>query len=125
SDVRHQTAAEKRRDASFRPVEELVGNQQIERTIYVFQRADRARREDVLHAKLLEAEDVGAEVQLAWKDAMSDSVTGEKGHLLTAQGAGHVGGRWFAEGSGKSFFAAAGQLRHVVETAAANDADRC
>ncbi len=47
----------------------------------------------------------------------------EKRHVLAAQPAEHVGPRRIAEWRGDDLFTAVGQLRHVVQTAATNDAD--
>ena len=62
--VRHEAAAEERADAALRPVEELIGNDDVERLVFFFQAPDGARREKVLDAKHLESEHVGAKVEL-------------------------------------------------------------
>ena len=54
---------------------------------------------------------------------MPGAVPGEKRHALAAQRAEHVGTRWLAKGSGQGHLAAVGDLRHVVQTTAADDAD--
>ena len=64
ADVRDQAAAEERADAALGPIEELIGNDDVERLVLFLQAADGAGREDVLDAEHLHAEDVGAEVQL-------------------------------------------------------------
>ena len=90
ADVRDQPAAEERRDAAARAIEELIGNDEVERLVLLLQAADRARREDVLDAERLEAEDVGAEVQLRRHQPMPDAVPREKGDALAAQRADDV-----------------------------------
>ena len=63
-DVRDEPAAEERADPALRPIEELVGHDDVERLVLLLQAADRARRQDALDAEHLEAVDVRAEVQL-------------------------------------------------------------
>ncbi len=54
---------------------------------------------------------------------MAGAVAGEKRNPLAAQRAQHIGPRWLAEGRGQRDLAAVGDLRHVVQTTAADDAD--
>ena len=65
ADVRDEPLAEERRWPPFRAIEELVGDDQVERLVVLLEAADRTGREDELDAQQLEAEDIGAEVQLA------------------------------------------------------------
>ena len=55
--------------------------------------------EDALDAELLEAVNVGAEVQLAGQDAVAASVTREEGHAAALQRAENISLRRRAEGS--------------------------
>ncbi len=64
ADVADQPAAEERARAPLRPIEELIGNDDVGGLVFLLEAADRARGEDVLDAEHLHAEDVGAEVQL-------------------------------------------------------------
>ena len=122
--VRHESAAKERRDAALGPIEELVRHQQVLRPISLFQGSDGTGRQDVLHAKRLEAKDVGAKIQLARQQPMTDAVACEKRHLLAAQRAGHIRRRRLAERCNYPLVAPILQFRHVVQAAAADDADR-
>ena len=85
ADVRHQAFAEKGGRAAARAVEKLVGDHEIERPVLLLERADRAERNDPLHAQLFDAVDVGAEVHLRRRDAMPAAVPGQKCHLFARQ----------------------------------------
>ena len=54
----------------LRPIEELIGHQNVERLVLLLQAADGARRHDALDAEHLEAVDVGAEIQFRRENAM-------------------------------------------------------
>ena len=43
ADVRHQAFAEERRDAAARAIEELIGDDEIERPVFLLQRSDGAQ----------------------------------------------------------------------------------
>ena len=122
-DVRHQPAAEERRDPPARAVEELVGNDEVQRLVFLLQAADGARREDVLDAERLEPVDVRAEVQLRRQQPVPGAVPREKRHALSAQRPDDVGRRRLAERRLHPPLLAVGELRHVVQSAAADDAD--
>ena len=123
-DVRDEAAAEERADAALGAIEELIGHHDVERLVFVLQAADRAGRQDPLDAEHLEAEDVGAEVQLRRQQAMADAVPRQKRDALAAQRAEHVRARRIAERRRRRALFAVGQLRHVVQAAAADDANR-
>ena len=123
ADVRDQPLAEERRDAAAGPIDELIRDDQVERLVFLLQAADGARREDVFDAERLEAEDVGAEIQLRGHEPVTEAVPGEKGDALAAQRADHVRRRRLAERRLDLPLLAIGELRHVVQTAAADDAD--
>ena len=124
ADVRDQPVAEERGDAAARPIDELIGDHQVERLVLLLQAADGARREDVLDAQRLEAEDVGAEVQLRGHQPVAEAVPRQEGHALAAQRADDVRRRRLAERRLDAPLLPVGQFRHVVQTAAADDADR-
>ena len=123
ADVRHQAASEKGRDPALRTVEELIGNQEIERPVLLLQAADGAGRKDELDAERLEAEDVRAEVEFGRQQPMAGAMAREKRHALAAERADDVGRGRVAEGRLHLPLFAVGELRHVVQTAAADDAD--
>ena len=122
-DVRDEAAAEEGADASLRPIEELIGHDDVERLVFLLQAADGARRQDALDAEHLEAVDVRAEVQLRRQDAVPDAVARQKRDALAAQRADHVRPGRIAERRRDGLLFAVGQLRHVVQAAAADDAD--
>ena len=122
-DVRDEAAPEERADAPPRPIDELVGNDDVERLVFFFQAADRARREDVFDAQHLHPEDVGAEIQLRRRQPVSGAVPRKKRHALSAQRAEHVRTRRIAKRRRQRDLVAIGDVGHVVQAAAADDAD--
>ena len=123
-DVRDEAAAEEGADAPLRPIEELVGHENVERPVLLLQAADRARRQNPLDAEHLEAVDVRAKVQLRRQDPVAGAVARQKRDALAAQRADHVRPGRIAERRRDASLLAVGQLRHVVQAAAADDADR-
>ena len=85
ADVRDEPVAEERADAPARAIEELIGNDEIERLVVLAQAADRARRQDPLDAEHLEAVDVRAEVQLGRQQPMAVPVPRQKRDAPAAQ----------------------------------------
>ena len=63
-DVRGDPSPEERADAPGGAVEELIGHENVERTVLLLQAADGAGRQHALDAEHLEAIDVRPEVQL-------------------------------------------------------------
>src|SRR5256885_7016050 len=122
-DVRNDAAAEKRADPALRAVEELIGDDDVERLVFLFQAADGARRENTLHAEHLEPVDVRPEVQLGRQYPVSNAVARQERHALAAQRADHIRAGRIAERRGYRLLFAVAQLRHVVQTAAADNPD--
>src|SRR5439155_18277323 len=122
-DVRDQPAAEKRADASPRPIEELIWHDDVEWLVLFFEAADSARRENPLDAEHLEPVNIRAEVELRWQDAMAHTVPREKRDAACPQRADHVGPRRIAKRRRDDLFFAVDQLRHVVEAAPADDSN--
>ena len=122
-DVRHNPAAEKRADAPFRPIEKLVGHEDVERPVFVLQAANRARRENPFDAEQLESENVRAEIQLGRQNPVPCAVAREKRHALSSKGADHVRTRRIAEWGRQRALFAVGQFGHVVQATAADDAN--
>jgi hypothetical protein len=89
-DVRDDPATEERADPPLGPIEELIGHHDVQRPIFLFQAAHRARRQDPLDAQDLEAVDIRAEIQLGRQDAVPRAVTGQKCHAGAAERADHV-----------------------------------
>src|SRR4051812_38554882 len=111
-DVRRQTLTEERGDAALRPIEELVGQQQVERRVLGLEAPNGARRENPFGAEQLEAEDVGAKVQFRREDAVPDAMPREKRHPLALQNAGHVRPGWVAEWRRHAHLLALLEVRH-------------
>src|SRR5687767_9695500 len=84
-DVRGKTVAEKRADAPLGAIEKLIRHDDVEGWIFLLEAPDGACRNDALDAEHLESEDVGAEVQVRWKQPVSSAVPCEKRDSLAAQ----------------------------------------
>ena len=123
--VRHQAAAEEGADPPLRAIEELIGHDDVERRVFLLQAADRARRQDPLDAEHLEPVDVRAEVQLGGQQAMAGAVPRQERDAPSPQRAENIGAGRIAERCRERLLFAVGQLRHVVQAAAADDADGC
>ncbi len=123
ADVGHQAFAEEGGDAAAGAVEELVGDDEIERAVLFLERADGAEGDDALHAQRLHAVDVGAEVQLRGRDAVAAAVAREEGDLASGERAEDVVVRRAAEGRLDVGFFLGFEAGHGVESAAADDSD--
>ena len=122
-DVGHQTVAEKGADASAGTVVELIGNHEILRLQFLSQAANRARRHNPFDAERLHRVDVGAEVQLARQEPVAQAVPGQERDALPTQRRQDEGRGRLAKGRWDNALFAIGQLGHVVQTAAADDAN--
>src|SRR5262245_9733018 len=116
--VRDQPAPEERADAAFRAVVELIRDQDIERTVFLLETPDGARRENPLDAECFEPVDVRAKIELRRQDSVARSVAREKRDALASKPADDVRARWFAERRADRVLFPVGQLRHVVQAAA-------
>ena len=124
ADVGDEAVAEEGRHASLRAIEELIGDHEVERLVLFLETAHGARREDVLDAEQLEAVDVRAEIELGREQPVPGAVTREEGDPLAAQRADDVRRGRSAERCLDAALFAIGELRHVVQAAAADDANR-
>jgi hypothetical protein len=122
ADVRGQPPAEERARPSLGAIEELIGNDDVERCVFLLQAADGAGRQDVLDPEELHAEDVGAEVELRRQDPVPGAVPREKRDAAAAQRPDQIRPRRLAERRGQRHFLAIGHAGHVVQAAAADDA---
>src|SRR5688572_11479772 len=121
--VRNDAVAEKGADTAAGPVDELIGKHEIGGGVFLLQAADRAGRQNPFDAEHLHAEDVGAVIELARVQPVAGAVTGQEGHALAAQRRQDVGPRRIAEWRLQDLLFAIRQLGHVVEAAAADDAN--
>src|SRR5271169_1190085 len=88
ADVRDDSVAKESGDAEARAIEELVGDEEIERRQVVAERADCADRDDSLDAQELHCENIGAKIDFAGREAMSASVAREEHHAAAFQRSG-------------------------------------
>ena len=121
--VGDEAAAEEGRGALEGPVHELVGDDHVQRRVFLLQRAHRGHGEDALHAQRLHRVDVGPEVQLAGQQLVAAGVAREEGHAAPLQLAHHqrVGRR--PNGVSTATSRDAREALHLVEAAAADDPD--
>ena len=124
-DVGDDAFAEEGGDALLGAVVKLVGNDEVGGLVLFLERADGRNGENALDAKLLEAVNVGAEIQLGGEDAMAASVTGEESNFASGESAEDIGVRGCAEGSFELNFVNVSEALHGIKAAAANDADLC
>ena len=124
ADVRDEAAAEERADAAARAIDELIGKHEVERRVLLLQAADRAGREDPLDAQQLHAEDVGAKVQLGRDQPMAlrRAAPGTP-RACRAASPSTYGPDGSPNGVVSDLLFAVGELGHVVQAAAADDAN--
>src|SRR5262249_50202589 len=121
--VRDQAPPEERADAPLRSIEELIGHDDVERLVLLFEAADRAGRNDPLDPEQLEAVDIRAEVQFGRQQAGAGARPRPERHSLAAERAEDVRTGRVAERRRDRPLLAVRELRHVVQTAAADDAN--
>jgi hypothetical protein len=121
--VRDQAAAEKGIDAMSRAVEKLIRNDEIERLVPFLERSHGGDGNDALHSKLLEAMDIGTEVQFARENAVAASMTREKCNFAAFEHATNVGIRWRPEWGSYANFFRLRQSGHGIEPAAADNSE--
>ncbi len=121
--VRHDAAPEERADAALRAIEELVRDDDVLGRVVLAEAPDGAGREDPLDAQHLEAEDVRPEVQLGAGDPVARAVAREERHPAPVQRGRHERAGRRAEGRVERHLVAVREVRHVVETRTADDAD--
>ena len=119
-----EAVAEEGRHASLRSIEELIRDHEVERFVLFLETPHRARREDVLDAKQLEAVDVRAEIELGREQPVPRAMTREEGDALAAERSEHVRRGRRPERCLDAALFPIGELRHVVQAAAADDANR-
>src|SRR5207247_9201736 len=116
--------AEERRDAPAGRVEELVGDDEVERPNRLLHAADRRDRDHPLGAERLEAPDVRAEVQLRRHDPVAPTVARQEDHAPPRETPDAVGVRRRAEGRADAAPPDVRQPLELIEPAAADDPDR-
>src|ERR1017187_579439 len=73
-DVGRDAAAEKSVYAMAGTIEELIGDDEVQRFMLFFQRSDGGNGNDAVYSQLLEAVNVGTEIQFAGQDTMAASM---------------------------------------------------
>ena len=104
-------------------IEELVGDHEVQRLVFFFQRTNRGHGDDPLHTQLLEAVYVRAKIQLRGQDVMPSPMPRQEGDLAAFKRAKDVGVRRLTEGCLQADFPDLAEPGHGVKPAAANDAD--
>jgi cysteine-rich repeat protein len=122
-DVGDDAVAEERRGPALRPVEDLVGDDEVQRRQLLAQRADGADRQQPLDAERLERPDVGAHVDLGGQQDVAAAVAREEGALHSAELADRHGPGGLAERRLDLDRAHAAQPGDLVESGAAEDSD--
>ena len=123
TDVGDDAVAEERVDAVAGTVEELVGDDEVERLVLLFERSDGGDGDDALDAELLESVNIGTEVEFAGHQDMAATMPGEESDLAALERAADVGVRWSAEGRTNFYFFDFGEAGHGIEPAATDDSD--
>ena len=88
--VADDAVAEEGRVSIERPVDELVGNDEVRRLMLFLERAHRRYRQNVFDAEHLHAVDIGAEVEFAGKQAVPASVARQERDRPAIQLSYHV-----------------------------------
>ena len=125
ADVRDQTFAEERGDASPRAIKQLIGDDELERLMFLLQRSDSGQGKNPRNSEFFHAIDVGAEIEFGWGNLVAAPVTRQKRDLVTRQVPNHVVVRRRAPGRVECQFLFHREPGHGVQAAAANDADVC
>jgi hypothetical protein len=118
-----QPAAEESGGALEGPIHELIGDDHVQRRVFLLERAHGGDGEDALHAQRLQGVDVGAEVDLAGRDAMAAPVAGQEGDLAPLERPEDEDiGRRTERGLHRDLVRVR-HAAHLVEAAAADDPD--
>ncbi len=123
TDMGDQAFAEEGGDAAAGAIDELIGDDEIERAMFFLERADGAEGEDAFDAERLQAPDIGAKIQLRRRDAMAAAVAGEEGDFPARERADDVGIRRRAPGCFDGDFALPFEAGHGIKPAASDDSD--
>src|ERR1700730_17719273 len=121
--MRDNATAKKRGDPMTGAIVKLVGNQKIQRLQIFLQGADRAHGDDSLDAQLFHRMNVGAVIDLRRKEAVPARVAREEGDTLSLERTHHKGVGWIPKGRSDAHLAWLLEPRHVVKTAASDDAN--
>src|SRR4029077_6701669 len=104
-------------------VEELVGDDDVGRLVLELHRADGRDRDQLLDSQELEAEDVGAVVELGGEQAVAAAVARQEGDGAAVELADDVRVRRLAERRVEAGLLAHHQPLHLIQAAAADHTD--
>ena len=122
--MRHDAFIEKCRDPAFSEIDELIRQHDVARVDRLLHAADRADGDHLRHADRFQCIDVGAVIDTAGIGPMPTSMAGKKCNPDTIQGADDQRIRWRAEWGADTHLANLFQPVNVVQSTAADDADR-
>src|SRR4249920_2206229 len=123
ADMGDQPPAKKSARALAGSIDKLVRHDEMTGRDFLAKTADRADRNNPLDAQLLHGENVGAKVNLRGQPAMSFTVTRLKHQIAVAELAAHELIGRFAERCSNRYFAYSFEAFHLIQAAAADDAD--
>ena len=83
--MRHHSGTKKSINAMAGAVEELIGDHEIQRLVFFFQRPHGGNRNNPVDTKLFEAMNVRAEIQLAGKNAVTAPVPRQESNFAAFQ----------------------------------------
>ena len=133
-DVDRQAIPEEGAGAPLGAVDDLVGDHDVRESNLLFHAAAGVDGDNPLPAADAvglalrendESVDVGPDIYLAGKDAVSVTMAGQEGDPLASEGAHDYGVAGLAEGRGDVVFSQVGQPFHLVEPASTNHAYGC
>src|SRR6185295_11739235 len=73
------------RKVLLRPIEKLIGQNDVARFVFRLERTDGADADDPGNPQFFHRPDIGAMIQLRRQDAVAASMPGQKNHLTTSQ----------------------------------------
>ena len=123
ADMGNNAVSEKGAAPVLRMVIELVGDDDISGLDVFLHAADRADRNDPLDTELLHSVNIGAVVDIGRENPVPAAVAGKKRHPFSVQGADDILVRGFTEGRRNVDRLHLGQPFHLIQTAAADNAD--
>ena len=121
--MRNHAIAKKCGDPVTRAIVELVRNQKIERLQIFLQGADGAHGNNSLDAQLLHRVNVGEVIDLRWEEAVPARVPSKKGDTLSLERSHDESVGWISKRRLDAHFARFLKPRHIVEAAAADNAN--
>src|SRR5262245_61387211 len=94
ADMHYDAITKEGRNASLRPIVKLVRQNDVERSMFLFERSHSTGGDNPFHPELLEAVNVGAEVKFRWRDRVIAVVPREQKDAMSSQCADTVAIGW-------------------------------